>query len=81
MVYRACQTQPLENASYCAVDPLQCNLWRFGIIVLFLLIIARPIYVQYSVDIPVLFRREGLKTKGIDCDCERCSDGSEAGTG
>lgn len=53
VVYRACQTQPLENASYCAVDPLQCNLWR----------------------------REGLKTKGIDCDCERCSDGSEAGTG
>ena len=81
MVYRACQTQPLENASYCAVDPLQRNLWRFGIIVLFLLIIARPIYVQYSVDIPVLFRREELKTKGIDCDCERCSDGSEAGTG
>ena len=37
--------------------------------------------VHCSVDIPVLFRREGLKTKGIDCDCERCSDGSEAGTG
>ena len=37
--------------------------------------------VHCSVDIPVLFRREELKTKGIDCDCERCSDGSEAGTG
>jgi len=45
VVYRACQTQRLENASYCAVDPLQCNLWRFAIILLFLLIIVCPIYV------------------------------------
>ena len=61
-MYRACQTQPLENASYCAVDPLQCNLWRLAIILLFLLIIACPICVQLYVVLLIFLFCSGEKS-------------------